>query len=254
MTNQQPAKLSKPGVGALDDPAALVSSEFAAVLVASEFAVLSVRDDPLDAAFLQPLAQRVGVVGAVGDHPFRLLPGTPPSTSTIHFVPLPRLVFPTAEPPFSPERNCRPEKSPPTSTAPRRPAPPAAPATRRATRPAPPTVSAAASRWPATDICRAETATPRRSAISIKCLPNTPGWTPTDGPACPCAASAPAAKARSIPTARRSTTRIASCPCKKLTKPPPSPGSTKLEAEPIYETRSSLLERSREVASWKRRP
>ena len=76
MTNQQPAKLSKPGVGALDDPAALVSSEFAAVLVASEFAVLSVRDDPLDAAFLQPLAQRVGVVGAVGDHPFRLLPGT----------------------------------------------------------------------------------------------------------------------------------------------------------------------------------
>ncbi len=76
MTDQQPAKLSKPGVGALDDPAAFVSSEFAAVLVAPEFAVLSIGDNQLDAAFLQPFAQRVGVVGAVGDHPFRLLPGT----------------------------------------------------------------------------------------------------------------------------------------------------------------------------------
>ena len=76
MANKESAELTEPCVGALDDPAALVSSELAAVLVASEFAVLSVRDDPLDAAFLQPLAQRVGVVGAVGDHPFRLLPGT----------------------------------------------------------------------------------------------------------------------------------------------------------------------------------
>src|SRR5258708_10016095 len=38
-----------------------------------------------------------------------------PSTSTIHFVPLPRLVLPTAEPLFSLERSCRPGTSLPTS-------------------------------------------------------------------------------------------------------------------------------------------
>src|SRR5271163_4556365 len=162
----------------------------------------------------------------------------PPSTSTIHFVPLPRLVLPTAEPLFSPERNCRPESSPPTSAALRRPAPRVAPARRRAIRPAPPTASADASRWPATDTCRAEIATPLRSARSIKCLPGSHGWTPTDGPAYPCAASAPATAERPTPTARRSTTRIASCPCKKLNKTTASPKSTWLEAEPIYETRS----------------
>src|SRR5579859_3462782 len=46
-----------------------------------------------------------------GDAEQRCFPrGRPrPSTTTIHFVPLPRLVFPTPQPLFSPERNCRPE-------------------------------------------------------------------------------------------------------------------------------------------------
>jgi hypothetical protein len=75
------------------------------------------------------LAQRIGIVAAIRNHAFRLLPraafgsrdtasasvtslgealssrtpnGRPsPSTSTIHFVPLPRLVFPTAAPFFA---------------------------------------------------------------------------------------------------------------------------------------------------------
>ena len=40
-----------------------------------------------------------------------------PGAPTIHFVPLPRLVFPTPEPLFSPERNCRPETIRSTSIA-----------------------------------------------------------------------------------------------------------------------------------------
>lgn len=76
MADQQPAELSEPCVGAFDDPAAFVAPELSPVLVASVPAIFAIGDDQLDAAFLQPLAQRVGVVGAVGDHPFRFLSGT----------------------------------------------------------------------------------------------------------------------------------------------------------------------------------
>ncbi len=72
MAYKQSAELAEPSVGALDDPAALVASEFPAVLVLPFFAVLSIGDDEVDASFLEPFAQRIGVVGAVGDHPFRL--------------------------------------------------------------------------------------------------------------------------------------------------------------------------------------
>lgn len=72
MAYKQSAELAEPSVGALDDPAALVESEFPAVLVLPFLAVLSIGDDEVDSSFLQPFAQRIGVVGAVGDHPFRL--------------------------------------------------------------------------------------------------------------------------------------------------------------------------------------
>ncbi len=72
MAYQQSAELTEPCVGALDDPAALVSPEFPSVLVLSLLAVLAVRNDEVDASLLEPFAQRVGVVGAVGDYPFRL--------------------------------------------------------------------------------------------------------------------------------------------------------------------------------------
>jgi hypothetical protein len=73
MANQESAELAKPGVGAFDDPAPFVAPEFSAVLVAPEPAVFAVRDDQVDASLGQPLAQRIGVVGAVRDYPFRLL-------------------------------------------------------------------------------------------------------------------------------------------------------------------------------------
>src|ERR1700739_2185181 len=79
----------------------------------------------------------------------------PPSTSTIHFVPLPRLVLPTAEPLFSPEQNCRPETPLPTAAGLLHRVRPAVLAKRPATRLALPTASTAASRSQAKDTCRA---------------------------------------------------------------------------------------------------
>ena len=76
MTNQQAAELTEPGVGPRDDPAAFVSPEFAPIFIASLLVVAPVGHDQLDAPLPQPFAQRVRVVGAVGDHPFRLLPRT----------------------------------------------------------------------------------------------------------------------------------------------------------------------------------
>ena len=74
MTNEQAAELTEPSVGAFDDPTPLVAAQLATIFIAPVPAVLSGGDDQFDAALLQPLAQRVRVVGAVGDHPLRLLP------------------------------------------------------------------------------------------------------------------------------------------------------------------------------------
>ena len=73
MTNQQSAEVSKPCVGAFDDPTALVAAQLASVLIAPLPAVFPIRHNQLDAPLLQPFAQRIGVVSAVGNHPFRLL-------------------------------------------------------------------------------------------------------------------------------------------------------------------------------------
>ena len=70
MANEESAELTKPSVGTFDDPASFVTPEFSAVLVTPELAVVPVRNDEVDATLGQPLAQRVGVVGAVGDHAF----------------------------------------------------------------------------------------------------------------------------------------------------------------------------------------
>jgi hypothetical protein len=74
MTNEQSSELAEPGVGSFDDPAAFVAAQLAAIFIAPVPAAASVGHDQLDAAFLQPLAQWVRVIGAISDHPFRLLP------------------------------------------------------------------------------------------------------------------------------------------------------------------------------------
>ena len=76
MTDQQSSELAKPGVGSFDDPAPLVAAQFAPIFVTPLLIVLPVRRDQLDAAFLQSLAQRIRIVGGIGNHPFRLLSRT----------------------------------------------------------------------------------------------------------------------------------------------------------------------------------
>src|SRR6516162_7076684 len=142
VAHNQASEVSQPGISAFHDPSPLVTSQDSSVLGGRTDAILLVRADQFDSALPQALPQRIAVVGFVGNHAHRLLPRTArvmaasypdrrerrlrefdfrqgcrvfprgrprPSTTTIHFVPLPRLVFPTPQPLFSPERNCRPE-------------------------------------------------------------------------------------------------------------------------------------------------
>ena len=195
MTNQQAAKLSQPCVGPLDDPSPFVASEFSSIFITPFLVVLAVRRNQFDASLFQAPTQRVGIVAAVGNHALRPLPrtalrlrdadfgergfrsvtsagealssrtpsGTPsPSASTIHFVPLPRLVLPTARPLFLRGRNCRRERSRPSAACHFRPAPPAAPAKLPARRLRPASVAIVASRSRAKEIRRAKIARPRR--------------------------------------------------------------------------------------------
>jgi hypothetical protein len=74
MTDEQSAELSQPGVCAFDNPASFVASQFPAIFVSPLLVVLSVRRDQLDTAPFPSLAQWIGVVTPVRDHPFWLLP------------------------------------------------------------------------------------------------------------------------------------------------------------------------------------
>lgn len=74
MTNEQSAELSEPGVGALNDPTPLVASQFSAIFIPPFLVVLPVGCNQFDTSLLPSLPQRVGVVTAVCNHAFRLLP------------------------------------------------------------------------------------------------------------------------------------------------------------------------------------
>src|ERR1035437_3930119 len=74
MTHQQAAELTEPGVGSFHDPAALVAPQFAFIFIAPLLVVGPVRRNQFDASLLQSPTQRVGVVGAIGNHALGLLP------------------------------------------------------------------------------------------------------------------------------------------------------------------------------------
>ncbi len=74
MTHKQSAELTKPGVGALHDPAASVAAHLASIFIAPPFVVLAVGRNQLDGPLLQSFTQRVGIVASVGDYAFRFLP------------------------------------------------------------------------------------------------------------------------------------------------------------------------------------
>ena len=74
MANQQSAKLSQPSVGSFYNPATLVTPQLPSVFIASVLIVIPVRHDQIDMTFSEPLSQRVGIVGAICNYPFGLLP------------------------------------------------------------------------------------------------------------------------------------------------------------------------------------
>ena len=83
MAHEESAELSEPGVGAFNDPSALVSSELSAVLVAPVLAAYAVRHDEVDASLGQPFAQWIRVVGAIRDHALRLVARPAPGTGNL---------------------------------------------------------------------------------------------------------------------------------------------------------------------------
>ena len=85
VTNQQSAKLPEPCIGSLHNPSALVAAKLAAIFMAPQFVVLSIRRNQFDSSFLEPFAQRVGVVAAVGYDALRLLPRTAPGARNADF-------------------------------------------------------------------------------------------------------------------------------------------------------------------------
>src|SRR6202521_2784369 len=74
MTDQQASELTKPRMGSLHNPAALITPQFAPILVAPSLIVFPVGRNQFNPSLLQALTQWIGVVAAVGDHAPRLLP------------------------------------------------------------------------------------------------------------------------------------------------------------------------------------
>lgn len=62
MANQQTAELAEPSVGALDDPAALVAPQLAAVFMFAVPVIFPVGGNQLDAALLKSFPQRIRII------------------------------------------------------------------------------------------------------------------------------------------------------------------------------------------------
>ena len=76
VAHDQAPEVSQPCVGAFHDPSPPIAPQCASVLRRGPNTILLVRTDQFDAALPQPFAQRIAVIGFVGDHPHRLLPRT----------------------------------------------------------------------------------------------------------------------------------------------------------------------------------
>lgn len=132
ITYHQPTEDLQPRVGAFDDPSALVAPELSPVLVRCYALVRARRNDRLNVTLDQQSPNFIAVVATICNQPTRLaslssaasdapfssvalsnftsdgeafstcIPsGVPvPSASTMSFVPLLLLVFPTSAPPF----------------------------------------------------------------------------------------------------------------------------------------------------------
>src|SRR3989454_2302315 len=76
VAHHQSEEVAEPGDGAFHRPPPLTAPKGPAVLRRGLATILAMRNDQLDAAPGQLLAQRVTVVATVGDEAFRLLPRT----------------------------------------------------------------------------------------------------------------------------------------------------------------------------------
>ncbi len=76
IADHQSAEVTQPSEGALYDPSSLIAAQRSTVLRRRFAAILPMRDDQLDAACRQLLAQGVAIVAPVGDQAAGLLPGT----------------------------------------------------------------------------------------------------------------------------------------------------------------------------------
>ncbi len=84
VANNQAAKIAEPSKGALYFPASLVAAQSSAVLRSRLAAILAMRRDQGDPPRGQPLAQRITVVGAIGNHPLGFLAWPPTAMSPGH--------------------------------------------------------------------------------------------------------------------------------------------------------------------------
>jgi len=84
VANDQATKVAEPGEGAFHLPATPIAAQSPTVLGTRLAAVPAVRCDQLDSSCRQPLAQRIAVVSAIGDHPQRFLAWSAAATPPGH--------------------------------------------------------------------------------------------------------------------------------------------------------------------------
>jgi hypothetical protein len=74
VTYPQAVQLSEPDIGSFYNPSALVEAELASIFIVPTLIVLPLQCDLFNASPLEPFAEWVGVVAAVGYDMLRLLP------------------------------------------------------------------------------------------------------------------------------------------------------------------------------------
>ena len=74
VAHDQPTKIAEPCEGPFHLPTSPVAAQCSAILGARLAAIPAMGRDQFDSSFRQPLAQRIAVVGAVGNDALRFLP------------------------------------------------------------------------------------------------------------------------------------------------------------------------------------
>src|ERR1700675_2755215 len=78
VAHDQSPEVTEPGVGSFDNPSPPVAPQRSTVLCRRFFSIAAMRHDQFDTPLPQAFAQRIAVIGFVGDHPERFLPRSAP--------------------------------------------------------------------------------------------------------------------------------------------------------------------------------